>query len=436
MYKQRAEDSYLSQVISWYQDKEDDQRGLINGDRSPSSLSSSSAGTQEDDIPPTATRTTPRPPLDPPTLRSAPVESDSPSSCSDELSVEDIEDRELLDNVRYNTSQPTKPPCTCGRETRNGVPSVVQKILADTNIAITNKSVHKAHHHHDHSPFSTPMSKGSHSQVESDDQEGGVNNTHSRHHFDRTTPVKGSLLTSELESPSSLPAHQSYAPPIYPSDSMMQFRSSNPPPNPVVSRQPKSSRSGAYSRRLPVSTRITIRPSTVQVEPVHRPVNQHTVPRLNIQQSTPSPQSSSTPPLHSQYSHPQQRLPSSQAHQTRLPLSSRQQPHSQQRPPHQTGHGSECTTCGAKLRRPYAVDTQPWLGSVPQTYISTSSHHNSQYNPSQYTSAGTSRVVGQSRPVESDNVSVSSLSSCSVASQVLQRARDRRDRFWAAQHTE
>ena len=134
MYKQRAEDSYLSQVISWYQDKEDDQRGLINGDRSPSSLSSSSAGTQEDDIPPTATRTTPRTPLDPPTLRSAPVESDSPSSCSDELSVEDIEDRELLDNVRYNTSQPTKPPCTCGRETRNGVPSVVQKILADTNI--------------------------------------------------------------------------------------------------------------------------------------------------------------------------------------------------------------------------------------------------------------------------------------------------------------
>ena len=425
MYKRRAEDSYLSQVISWFQDKENNQRELVYGDRSPSSLSSSSAGAQEDITQPV------------PALRLGAVKSRSPSPCSDELSVEDIEDKEPLDDmpaVRYST---TKPPCTCDksdRRARDGVPSVVRKILADNDVAITNKSVHKARHDgYYNSSFSTPMSKTSH--AESDNEGCGVSSTHSRHHFDRTTPVKGSILTSELASTiaSSPPAHRGYVPPIYPSDSMTQFRSSNPLPNPVVPRQPKPSRSGAYSRRLPVSTRITIKPCTVQTEqpqPIHRPTNERIVPRLNIQQSTP-PLSSSPPPSRSQYSQPTQRLPSSQARQAHPPLLPRQQQVS-----HQTGHGSECTTCGASLRRLYVADTQSRLGSMQQNNLSTTSHRTSQYNPSQYMSAGTYRVAGQSRLVESDNVSVSSLSSCSVASQVLQRARDRRDRFWATQHTE
>lgn len=464
IFKQRAEESYLSKVLYW--EEEEEQKKRTNGASSSLSSSSSVSSSLQDDVP-HSTRGGSR------HVSTAPVRSaaESPSPVSDQLVIEDIENGEVPQP--YSAHCDTDPPCTCnkplttvsrgdplvvmnrwGKEHGSGG-SYVRRLFDDASKSDTSPAQRPRQFANGESTSSTPISKTS--QTESlpqytSSQQPVVGSTVSGRPLERTTPVKEGLLSSttpELNSSSlnsspssSVPTHRRYMAPIYPSTSRSQFRSSSPPANPPLEKIPQPARSTAYSRQLPISTRITIKPSTVQPER-SPPSNTRPqpVPQLDIHRTKPPSRRLPLSSSGQSYSRP-----TPPSHSTRPPPPpSPPPPSSLSRPLHpasQTRHSeNSCATCGAKLHHvgPTVNAQPPHLQTVLPVNTFASTRPGSQYRPSQYSNIAHSRAVEHSRPLEADNVSVSSLSfssNCSVASQVLQRARERRDRFWTAQHTE
>ena len=490
-YKERAEDSYLRQELLCY--LEEEQRELMN--RASSSLSSSSSSSSQ-----TATSSQEEP-LSASSLADPGLRLPGSPSPPEQLTIEDVEEDEETpeDHSQDEPSSPAAEEDQPRPREAMYISQPAKSVSSRSRYGQLRGTVRREQTHHEvHTTAMPTGAKRYHKkqstkppQVATQKRQKQTNNrgmapaprlpsvpahvqvkaeqvghheeedTPSRHHLDRTTPVKGgSLLSSiatDLHPPSTspppsstLPGHRRYVPPIYPTTAASLFRSSHPhSPQTSSSGRLKPSRSTVSGSRQPaLSTHITIGPSAVHTRHLQptvptptysaKPFPQHPipvpqVPRLDIPHSdTSTPPPSHLPPPLPSFPNPPPSPPPPPP------------PTQHQRP---VGHmHSSCATCGAVLRH-----TGP---SLPRSMVAPQSHpvdftqtnrlastlHTPAYQPSRYsTTNGIHHGEGGGGGIrEDDNMSVSSLSysSCSAASEVLRRARERRDHFWTTQHAE
>ena len=252
-----------------------------------------------------------------------------------------------------------------------------------------------------------------------------------RHHLDLTTPSNGGLLISQVKLP-------------YPPSSP-KFRRDMRSSAPIFpSQELTASRTGETEEGGRQGRSATLRPPVTSAGTMRQKAMSGTVPARVPQKVT----SSAT-----------QSTPKTGAHSGKTKMRGKLHQSSEA-----TTHDESCETCGAKLRPPshstrytsagqkdqqhshartvpparvgHTVTRQPPHRSYPSEYYARTLPQHSRHPPLYATTQNSHALkrpttAGQlDRDIDAMSLSTLSLSSCSVASDMLKRARNRRDNFW------